>query len=344
MSVVPNRVLLFGAIFSGNSGVDAVYDVVALGELLIDFTPVGSSERGNPVFEANPGGAPTNVLACLAELGKGTGFIGKVGDDDFGRFLRQVLVDKGISTAGLVMDPAVPTTLAFVHLQPDGERSFSFYRNPGADTRLQPEELKEEMFSAQVFHFGSISLTHEPARSATLAALQLAQEKGMLISYDPNLRPPLWPDLDEARRQMLSVMGHVDIVKLSREELEFLTGSHDMESSSERLYRQYGLKLLLITLGKEGCFYRLGGLTGRVPGFNVKSIDATGAGDGFLGGILFQVLEQGTDLEKWTSDQISAAVRFANAVGALVTTQRGGIPAMPSLSAVRKLLQEQPLP
>ena len=193
MSVVPNRVLLFGAIFSGNSGVDAVYDVVALGELLIDFTPVGSSERGNPVFEANPGGAPTNVLACLAELGKGTGFIGKVGDDDFGRFLRQVLVDKGISTAGLVMDPAVPTTLAFVHLQPDGERSFSFYRNPGADTRLQPEELKEEMFSAQVF-ISVLSLTHEPPRRPR--PLCSTQEKGMLISCDPTPAAAL-ADLDK---------------------------------------------------------------------------------------------------------------------------------------------------
>lgn len=315
-----------------------MFDVVALGELLIDFTPMGTSEQGNPVYECNPGGAPCNVLACLAKLGKRTAFLGKVGTDHFGQFLRQVLEERGISTAGLVMDPEENTTLAFVHLQPDGERSFSFYRKPGADTRLRPEELKEELFNARIFHFGSISLTHEPARSATEAALGLARTKNLLVSYDPNLRPPLWPSLHEAREKMLSVMGQADIVKLSREELEFLTGSPDMEKSSEELCREYGIAMLLVTLGRDGCCYRLGDLTGFAPGFKVNSIDATGAGDAFLGGMLYQILERDKDLTAWTLQDMAQSAAFANAVGALVTTKRGGIPAMPSLAEVKQLL------
>src|SRR5690554_5897593 len=202
-----------------------MYDVVALGELLIDFTPAGKSENGNPLFECNPGGAPANVLACLAQLGKKTAFVGKVGDDEFGRFLREVLVARGIATQGLILDAEESTTLAFVHLHANGDRSFSFYRKPGADTRLRPEEVDRSQLDAAIFHFGSLSLTHEPARSATLTALRWAKEKGMLISYDPNLRPPLWPSLEEAKRQILAVMDQADIVKISHEELEFLMGS-----------------------------------------------------------------------------------------------------------------------
>lgn len=316
-----------------------MYDVIALGELLIDFTPLGESDRGNPVFECNPGGAPTNVLACLAKLGKRTAFIGKVGDDDFGRFLHTVLVERGISTEGLVFDSEAKTTLAFVHLQPDGDRSFSFFRNPGADTRLRPEEIKEALFEARIFHFGSLSLTHEPARSATLAGLELARRRNLLVSYDPNLRPPLWPNLEEARTRILSVMDRVDIVKISREELEFLSGSNDLEGSSDRLSREYGIRMLLVTLGREGCWYRVGDLSGYVPGFEVNSIDTTGAGDAFLGGILFQVLQRDKDLGEWTYEEMAESVKFANAVGALVTTRRGAIPAMPTLSEVQGLLE-----
>lgn len=318
---------------------DQMYDVVALGELLIDFTPLGESDQGYPVFECNPGGAPTNVLACLAKLGKRTAFIGKVGDDDFGRFLHTVLVERGISTKGLVFDSEVTTTLAFVHLQPDGERSFSFFRNPGADTRLQPEDVNEALFDAQIFHFGSLSLTHEPPRSATLAGLELARRRNLLVSYDPNLRPLLWPNLEEARTRILSVMDQVDIVKLSREELEFLTGSNDLERSIDRFRQEYGIRMLLVTLGREGCWYRVGDLSGYVPGFEVNSIDTTGAGDAFLGGILFQVLQRDKDLGEWTYEEMAESVKFANAVGALVTTRRGAIPAMPTLSEVQGLLE-----
>ena len=320
-----------------------MYDVVALGELLIDFTPEGKSENGNVLFERNPGGAPANVLACLAKLGKRTSFIGKVGEDEFGRFLRQVLIDKGIAVDGLVMDPEVNTTLAFVHLQADGERSFSFYRNPGADTRLKPEEIKEEMFDARIFHFGSLSLTDEPARSATITALNMAKDKKLLVSYDPNLRPHLWPNLDEARTQILAVMDQADIVKISGEELEFLTGSQDIEQGSTRLCQEYGLRMLLVTLGKEGCYYRLGDLSGYVPGFRVNTIDATGAGDAFLGGMLFQVLQRGKEIDQWTAEEMAMSVRFANAIGALVTTRKGAIPAMPNLHEIEQLLASKSL-
>lgn len=317
-----------------------MFDVVALGELLIDFTPAGISENGNVLFERNPGGAPANVVACLATLGKRTGFVGKVGDDDFGRFLRQVLIDRGISTQGLLLDAEEQTTLAFVHLQPDGERSFSFYRRPGADTRLRPDEIPPEMLDTRIFHFGSLSLTAEPARSATKAALRLVRDKNILISYDPNLRPPLWQSLDEARGEMLDVMHMADLVKISLEELEFLTGSTDLEGASQSLQQDYDLKMLLVTLGKEGCYYRLGDLCGHVPGFKVQSIDATGAGDAFLGAILFQILKLDKDLTDWTGEDLIRSVRFANATGALATTKKGAIPAMPSLDEIEQLLEE----
>lgn len=316
-----------------------MYDVVALGELLIDFTPAGSSENGNVLFECNPGGAPANVLACLAKLNKQTSFIGKVGDDQFGYFLREVLIDNGISTEGLVMDTQVNTTLAFVHLQEDGERSFSFYRKPGADTNLKPEEVKDAMLNTRIFHFGSLSLTDEPARSATIAALRYAKAKNVLVSYDPNLRPPLWSDLDEAKAQILRVMDQVDIVKISGEELAFLTGCEDIQLGSEKLCQEYGLRMLLVTLGKAGCYYQLGDLSGRVSGFEVETIDTTGAGDAFLGGMLFQILERDKDLTKWTAEDISTSVQFANAIGALVTTKKGAIPAMPNRSEIDQLLR-----
>mgnify|MGYP000845557707 FL=1 len=315
-----------------------MYDVVALGELLIDFTPAGKSDNGNALYECNPGGAPANVLACLAELGKKTAFLGKVGDDEFGRFLRDVLAERGICTKGLILDSEANTTLAFVHLHPDGDRSFSFFRKPGADTLLRPDEIDRAQLNAAIFHFGSLSLTNDPSRSATLTALRWAKEKGMLVSYDPNLRPPLWPSLEEARRQIQAVMRQADLVKISHEELEFLTGTDDLEAGSAQLSRDYGLRLLLVTLGKDGCYFRLGELNGRVPGFQVQAVDATGAGDGFLGGMLYEILRRGKALEAWTGEEMASSVRFANAIGALVVTRKGGIPAMPKLAEVQRLL------
>lgn len=316
-----------------------IYDVVALGELLIDFTPGGQSGDGTLLFKCNPGGAPANVLASLARLGKRTCFIGKVGDDEFGQLLQRALIDKNIATDGLVRDPDVNTTLAFVHLGRDGERHFTFYRNPGADTRLQPEEINEEVFATRIFHFGSLSLSHEPARSATLKALRFAKRKDLLVSYDPNLRRNLWTNLDDARTQMLSVMGEVDIVKVSEEELEFLTGFQDLDKGSIWLERKYEPKMLLVTLGEAGCYYRLGNrLSGQVPGFKVDSIDTTGAGDAFLGGMLYQILQRSENISQWTAQEIISSIEFANAIGALVTTRKGAIPAMPDLNEIEELL------
>ena len=261
-----------------------------------------------------------------------------MGADEFGRLLREVLASRGISTHGLVLEEGAQTTLAFVHLHEDGDRSFSFYRSPGADTLLRPEEVDRAQLTASIFHFGSLSLTHEPARSATLAALHWAKERGALISYDPNLRPPLWSSLAEAKRQILAVMDQADIVKISREELEFLTGSDSLAQGSAQLVREYGTSLLLVTLGKDGCFFRLGDLTGLVPGFPVQAVDATGAGDGFLGGMLHEILRRGKALEEWSLAELEASVRFANAIGALVVTRKGGIPAMPSLAEVQSFL------
>lgn len=315
-----------------------MYDVVALGELLIDFTPSGSSPNGNRLFEQNPGGAPANVLACLANLGKKTGFIGKVGDDEFGNYLMRVLRNHHIGMEGLFVDDKVNTTLAFVHLKENGDRSFSFYRNPGADTCLRPEEITEELLQTKIFHFGSLSLTDEPARSATLYALRLAEENKAFISYDPNWRPPLWPSLPEAKKQILQVMGMVDLLKISEEEMMFLVGTDDCLEGTSQLYDQFGLQAILVSLGANGCFYRVGEITGHVPGYAVKTIDTTGAGDGFLGGVLFQLLERGTDLSQWTRSDVEDSIRFANAIGALVTTKRGAIPAMPSMGQISRLM------
>lgn len=315
-----------------------MYDVVALGELLIDFTPLRSLAEGNLAFERNPGGAPANVLACLANLGKQTCFIGKVGNDEFGHFLANVLKTHNVDTAGLYFEEAANTTLAFVHLKDGGERSFSFYRNPGADTLLKKEEIKDELLQTRIFHFGSLSLTHEPVRTATYYALDVARNNNVFISYDPNLRLPLWSSAAQAKEQIMQVMGKVDLVKISDEELEFLMGATDCDEGTERLYEQFGIQAILVSLGAQGCYYRIGEMTGHVPGFKVESIDTTGAGDGFLGGILYEILAKGMDLTKWTRDDVEASIRFANAIGALVTTKRGAITALPTKEEIHRVL------
>ena len=230
------------------------YDVLALGELLIDFTENAISEQGNPLFEANPGGAPCNVLAMLNKLGKKTAFMGKVGQDQFGIMMKNLLNEIGISTEGLYIDEDVRTTLAFVHTAPDGDRDFAFYRNPGADMMLTASEVKEEMITeSKIFHFGTLSMTHEGVREATKRALQIAKDNGLLISLDPNLRPPLWKSLEEAKEQMLFAMGQCDIVKISDDEVLFLSGCETVEEGAMRLRERYGnIRLMLTTLGKEG--------------------------------------------------------------------------------------------
>jgi fructokinase len=315
-------------------------DVTALGEILIDFTPAANSDAETVSFVRNPGGAPANVLASLAKLGKKTAFIGKVGKDQFGVFLKDVLVQSGIEAKGLVFSEATNTTLAFVHLDNQGDRSFSFYRNPGADMMLTAEEVDLELIaSSKVFHFGSISLTDEPAATATLRALDHAKESGCLISYDPNLRIPLWKDLHHAKQQIELGLTYADVLKISEEELAFITGLEDLDQGSQYIYDHFGIKLILVTLGPEGCYYRKGHETGHKKGYEVTAVDTTGAGDSFLAGILYQILHCEKELSELSLKDLESMVDFANAVGALTTTKKGAIPAMPSLEDIKGLMQ-----
>lgn len=315
------------------------FDAVALGESLIDFTGSGLSPQGNPLFEANPGGAPCNVLAMLQKLGKRTAFIGKVGADAFGNQLRQVCQDAGICTDALTADPAHHTTLAFVQTAENGDRTFSFCRNPGADQMLRPEDVSEEMLStAGVFHFGSLSLTHEPSRSATVRAVEYAEAGGAVISFDPNLRPPLWDDLEIAREQIHWGLSHSQVVKIADDELAFLTGQTDFDRGAAMIMEQHpGIRLLNITAGPDGSNSYYGGISVHEPGVKLGgTIETTGAGDTFCGCVLGYVLDHG--LEDLSSDQLHQMLRYANAAAYLVTTRKGAIRSMPDPSEVDAIL------
>jgi fructokinase len=321
-------------------------DVVTLGELLIDFVSTVSdvSLRVAPAFEKASGGAPANVAVGLARLGVSSGFIGKVGNDDFGQFLAQTLQDNGVDISALQFSDEARTMLAFVSLQADGERDFMFYRHPSADMLLRPEEIDLDYIGgAKVLHFGSISLISEPSRSATLAAVQGAAERGLLISYDPNLRLQLWPSADAARAGMLEGWRFANVVKVSREELVFLSGQDGLEAAAGPLWHER-LRLLVVTEGRAGCKYVTREMQGYVPGFGVETVDTTGAGDGFVAGMLTGLLEAGlverlAGLSAENVDELTAALRFANGVGALTTTQRGAIPALPTRNQVLALLE-----
>lgn len=303
-----------------------------MGELLIDFTEAGISHSGMRLFEQNPGGAPANVLAALSRLGKNTAFIGKVGADMHGEFLRGVLQENNIDTTALLQDPTVFTTLAFVGLGPDGERNFSFARKPGADTCLKPEELCSETFShLKVFHFGSLSLTQEPARSATLRAIHMAKEAGAWISYDPNYRAALWPDREAAVRAMRSVLPWVNLVKLSDEETELLTGCAEPRQALEKLLAQ-GVAIACVTLGAGGALVAPAHGMRHVAGYPTRVTDTTGAGDCFWGGFLNTLLEKGLGPRAprdFTLDEVADAADFGNAAASLCVEKRGAIPAMP---------------
>ncbi|AFH60858.1 sugar kinase [Paenibacillus mucilaginosus K02] len=315
------------------------WDVTALGEVLIDMTPAGTSDKGYPLYESNPGGAPANVLAALSKLGKRTAFIGKVGADGFGTYLRDTLQECEIDTSGLIFTEEANTTMAFVHLSADGDRSFSFFRKPGADRLLEAGEVRGELLEqSRIFHFGSISMTHEPSAEATRFAVSGAKAAGALISYDPNLRMPLWSDAAHAKAMMEYGLGCADVVKISEEELEFLTGLTDLADGSQQLAERFGIPLILVTLAEKGSFYRFGGATGLVPGFAVNTVDTTGAGDAFLGGVLYGLLEKDRRLSELQEEEVRQVVTFANAVGALATTVKGAIPAMPDLAAIRRLM------
>ena len=317
-------------------------DVVALGELLVDFTPMGYSVAGNEIFEANPGGAPANVLAALSNLGGKGAFIGKVGNDCFGYFLKKVLEDNHIDVSGLKFSNDANTTLAFVHLDSKGDRSFSFYRKPGADTTLKVEDLDFRIIDdAKIFHFGSISMTDEPARTATLTAVEHARKKGKIISYDPNWRPPLWQSDDLAREWMSAGLKYADILKLSEIELEFLTCEKYIEKGSDMLFNM-GIKLVAVTLGPKGCFYKCTAGSGFVNTFDTKVIDTTGAGDAFLGALLYRTSRLETGLEAVNKKQIEDIIEFSNAAGALCTTKRGAIPAMPHMHDIESCIRNIP--
>ena len=317
------------------------YDVVALGELLIDFTENGISSQGNPVFEANPGGAPCNVLAMLRKLGKRCAFIGKVGEDMFGQQLKTVAEQAGIDMSALLMDRDVHTTLAFVKTFPNGDRDFSFYRNPGADMMLREDELPLEMIrSVRIFHFGTLSMTHENVRAATKTAVLTAKKADAIISFDPNLRPPLWNSLEEAREQMAWGLSQCDVLKISDNEIEFLTGTDDFDKGVDAIWKQWpGIRLIDVTAGPGGSYAYVRGNRVFVPGFLLGgTIETTGAGDTFCASVLNFILEHG--LDSLNGEDLKEMLRFANAAAYLVTTKKGAIRSMPERAQVETLLSE----
>lgn len=319
---------------------DNMYDVVALGELLIDFALKGSDEAGYPSFAANPGGAPTNFLAALSAFGCKTAFIGKVGCDTFGRKLAETLEKQGIDIRGLVMAKDVFTTLAFVTIDEKGGRDFSFARKPGADMMLRRDELELSLIDeARVFHFGTLSLTDEPARSATCAAVDYARSQGKLISYDPNLRAPLWGSLDEAREQILWGLSKADIVKISDNEVDFLWGLSP-EEGLEKILTDFGAKLVYVTCGGEGCIFGNGKVKGRVPALSgVKPVDTTGAGDIFGGSAMYALLKTGKQPEELELCELENIAAFACAAAGLSTERYGGISSVPALADVEEKLR-----
>ena len=328
------------------------FDVVALGELLIDFTEAGQSPQGNPLWEANPGGAPCNVLAMLQKLGRRTAFIGKVGRDVYGRQLRQTISETGIDLRGLLEDPQIPTTLAIVHRLPDGDRDFSFYRNPGADMMLRAEELDRSLLrDCEIFHFGTLSMTHEGVRDATKAAVLAAKNGGALISFDPNLRPPLWPSLEEARTQMVWGLSQCDVLKISDDELEFLFpealwgpgdrrdgGAPDYEAGARKLLKEFpNVRLLNVTCGPKGSYSFCCGHAVFAPAFLLGgTVDTTGAGDTFCACVLHDVLELG--LNSRSPEELRQMLLFANAAAYLVTAKQGALRSMPDLAQVETIL------
>ena len=317
------------------------FDVVTLGELLIDFTDNGMSAQGNTMFEANPGGAPCNVLAMLNKLGHPTAFIGKVGKDIFGLKLKSVLEEVGIDTSNLIVDEDARTTLAFVQTFEDGDRDFSFYRNPGADMLLTADEVDGELVkSARLFHFGTLSMTHEGVREATKKAIRLAKEAGAVVSFDPNLRPPLWKSLDDAKEQAAYGFTQCDVLKISDNEIQWFTGEEDYDKGIEKLRQEYDIPLILLSMGKDGSRAYYKDLRVEIPSFIQKeTIETTGAGDTFGGCCLHYVLEYG--LDGLNEERLKEMLTFANAAASIITTRKGALRVMPEVEEVEKFIAER---
>ena len=314
-------------------------DVVALGELLIDFTNVAADPEGYPTMAAHPGGAPANFLAAVSKFGAKAALLGKVGNDTFGKLLTATLHSAGIETRGLVMADDVFTTLAFVTLDDTGNREFAFARKPGADTQLTFEEIDLSLIDeAKVFHFGTLSLTDEPARSATYQAVAYAKKSGKLITYDPNLRKPLWADLKEAKKQLLWGLSQADVVKISDEEVEFLFGL-GVEDGAKHILTNYGVKLVFVTCGAEGCFFMNGKASGHVPSLkNIQVKDTTGAGDIFGGSAVWKLLQLDKNPEELNETELTDVVRFACTAAGLSTTKSGGVSSVPEYADVLKMM------
>jgi len=306
------------------------FDVTALGELLIDFTHNGISKQGNPVFEANPGGAPCNVLSMLSRFGHKTAFIGKVGNDMFGRMLAGAIAECGIDASALRFDEEFSTTLAFVHKLENGDRDFSFYRNPGADMMLRADEIPESVIAqSRIFHFGTLSMTHPGVAEATKRALAIAEAHGILRSFDPNLRPPLWKDLEDAKKAVRYGLAHCDILKISDNEIQWLTGETDFTAGVRALRSEFDIPLILVSMGPDGSRAYTKDLMVEVPAqINPDTIETTGAGDTFCACVLHDVLENG--LANFTKERLERVLTLANAAASLVTTRRGALRVMPT--------------
>ena len=336
--MILNKLLDADLIMDTNDAVShSIYDIVAFGEILIDFTSQDYNEDGQMVYARNPGGAPANVAVAARKLGAHTAFIGKVGNDMHGEFLRKTLKKEGVDIKGLLLDETYFTTLAFVDVNKDGERTFSFARKPGADTKIRKEEIEVDVLdNTNVFHVGSLSLTDEPARDTTFYAVKRAKHKGSIISYDPNYRASLWGSEEAAKKHMRSMIPYVDLMKISDEETELLTGCQGAEEAAETLYRQ-GVKVVVVTLGSKGAYIycKDGGCV--VPGFSVTDIaDTNGAGDSFWGGFLYQICGSEKKVNELSLDELREYARFGNAVASLCVEKKGAIPAMPDLLQVEE--------
>lgn len=315
-----------------------MYDVTAMGELLVDFTENGVSSQGNPLFEANPGGAPCNVLAMLAKLGHQTAFIGKVGRDFFGEQLKSAIQEVGIDSGYLLMDDEVHTTLAMVHTLPDGDRDFSFYRNPGADMMLTEDEVPEKLIAnSRIFHFGTLSMTHECVRAATKKAVALAGESGALVSFDPNLRPPLWKSMEEAKEQVTYGLSKCDILKISDNEVQWYTGETDFDAGISFLQKKYNIPLILLSMGREGSrAYYKDLRVEAAPFLQKNTIETTGAGDTFGACCLHFILQYG--LDDLDEEKLMRMLVFANAAASIITTKKGALRVMPAKDEIEDLI------